>query len=99
MDHIAQEVKVLDWVLPKVENKKGPKSLAPKEAETDSACPGRSSSSCSRPAQWLTTGLGISVASIYETSLNSPASATKNVRLLSTVSPGEHLKLGCTTAT
>ena len=35
LDHIAQEVKVLDRVLPKVENKKGPKSLAPKEAETD----------------------------------------------------------------
>jgi hypothetical protein len=34
-DYIAQEVKVLDRVLPKVENKKGLKSLAPKEAETD----------------------------------------------------------------
>ena len=34
-DYIAQEVKVLDRVLPKVENKKGPKSVEPKEAETD----------------------------------------------------------------
>jgi len=30
-DYVAQEVKVLDRVLPKVESKKGPKSLIPKE--------------------------------------------------------------------
>jgi integrase len=32
-DYVAQEVKVLDRVLPKVENKKGPKPSAPKEPE------------------------------------------------------------------
>ena len=51
------------------------------------------------PAQWPTIELGISVASISETSLNSLTSATKSVRLLSTVSPGKHLKLGCMIAT
>jgi len=34
-DYIAQEVKVLDRVLPKVQNKKGPQPLAPKEADCD----------------------------------------------------------------
>jgi site-specific recombinase XerD len=34
-DYVAQEVRVLDRVLPKVQNKKGPKSLTPKKADTD----------------------------------------------------------------
>jgi integrase len=34
-DYVAQEVKVLDRVLPKVKNKKRPKSLDSKEADTD----------------------------------------------------------------
>jgi site-specific recombinase XerC len=34
-DYVAQEVKVLDRVLPKVEKKKGLKSLIPKEPDTN----------------------------------------------------------------
>jgi len=34
-DYVAQEVKVLDRVLPKVKNKKRPKSLDPKGKDTD----------------------------------------------------------------
>jgi hypothetical protein len=34
-DYIAQEVKVLDRVLPKVQNKKGPQPPASKKADSD----------------------------------------------------------------
>jgi len=34
-DYIAQEVKVLDRVLPKVQNKKGPQPAASKKADCD----------------------------------------------------------------